>query len=163
MTADNAVGLARVAVTNFAVDVDLPANALEFSLDPGAPTGATVDPANGLFTWTAPANQASSTNAVIVRVVDNGVPSLSDTTTFNIVVISPPAIESISGTAGGVVLIWSALEGWTYRVQYKSDLNEPTWTDLPDDVIATGSIATKTDSLISTPQRYYRVVLLLQP
>jgi len=50
-----------------------------------------------------------------------------------------------------------------YRVEYKSDLNETTWTDLPGDVVATGSIATKTDSIISTPQRYYRVVLLTRP
>src|SRR5262249_24658091 len=69
-----------LAVT--ATDPDLPANMLTFSLDPGAPVGASIDPSTGLFNWTPTGLQAPSTNLITVRVTDNGSPPLSDQKTF---------------------------------------------------------------------------------
>ena len=40
--------------TASATDADLPANNLSFSLDSGAPAGATIDPSTGQFSWTPP-------------------------------------------------------------------------------------------------------------
>src|SRR5207249_3403657 len=38
--------------TASASDPDIPSQALTFSLDAGAPAGATINAANGVFTWT---------------------------------------------------------------------------------------------------------------
>ena len=140
--------------------MDFPANMLTFSLDPGAPATAVIDPTNGVFTWTPATNQVPGTNTVTVRVTDNGVPSLADTKSFRIVVAPPPLIESILSTNGNVTIHWSAIAGENYRVQFKSDLNETTWNILSGTITATGSTATNTDTSVSGNQRYYRVVLV---
>jgi hypothetical protein len=67
-----------------ASDSDIPANTLTFSLD-SAPAGATVT-TDGHFAWAPAFDQAGSTNTVIVRVTDNGVPSLSSSQAFSILV-----------------------------------------------------------------------------
>jgi hypothetical protein len=67
-------------------------NTLTYSLDPGAPAGAKIDPVTGVFTWTPPTG--SGTVNVTVRVTDNGSPGLSDfesiTITVNAVSIPDP-------------------------------------------------------------------------
>src|SRR5438477_9927495 len=73
--ADWAVGPeVGIIFTNSATDPDIPTNRLTFSLDPGAPAGAKVNPTNGVFRWRAKRSQAPSTNVVVVRVTDDGVP-----------------------------------------------------------------------------------------
>jgi hypothetical protein len=150
----------QLAVTNSATDGDFPTNILTYSLDPGAPAGAIIDPNNGLFTWTPDIHQMPGTNAITVRVADNGTPSLSATQSFNLVIVSPPVIESIVASSGSVTISWSTVAGKRYRVQFKSALNDPVWSDLPGDVTAAASTATKTDSMLSETQRSYRVVLV---
>ena len=51
---------------------------LTFSLDPGAPTGASIDPVTGVFTWTPTEAQGPGSYSVTVRVTDDGTPSLDD-------------------------------------------------------------------------------------
>ena len=69
-----------------ATDADLPPQAFTFSLLPGAPGGATIDPVTGLFTWTVDADQGASTNSISVRVADDGPGALNATRTFSVVV-----------------------------------------------------------------------------
>ena len=146
--------------TNAASDSDIPANRLTYSLDPGSPAGAKINPTNGVFTWTPRLDQVVSTNIVTVRVTDNGVPSLSDAKSFTVVVVSAPVIEGIAISRDTIFITWSALEGIVYRLQFKSDQNELNWTDLPGDVTARGPSATKTDIIVGEAQRYYRVLIL---
>ncbi len=65
-------------------DTDLPAQLLTYSLVSG-PSGLTVSP-EGLVAWTPTEEQGPSTNAVTVRVSDNGSPALSTTSSFNLIV-----------------------------------------------------------------------------
>ena len=67
-------------------DPDLPAQALRFSLEPGAPAGAVVDPVSGLFQWTPDDDAGGSTQPVTVRVTDDGPGALSATRRFEITV-----------------------------------------------------------------------------
>jgi hypothetical protein len=150
----------QLTVTNSATDLDFPANILTFSLEPGAPALAAIDPSTGLFTWRPATDQVPGTNTVTIRVTDDGVPSAIDTQSFKIVVAPPPVIESIVPTNGDVRLDWSAIVGRSYRLQFKSDLIETNWNNLSGDVTATDSTATKTDTSVSGTQRYYRVNLL---
>jgi hypothetical protein len=73
-------------VTNVALDLDLPANTLQFSLGPGAPAGASVNPTNGLFQWRPTETQGPSTNVISILVTDNGTPALSATRQLVVVV-----------------------------------------------------------------------------
>src|SRR5205814_4711007 len=70
--------------TAVATDADLPSNVLAFSLDAGAPAGATINATTGVFTWTPPDGPVTAT--VTVRVTDNGTPALSDFETLHITV-----------------------------------------------------------------------------
>jgi hypothetical protein len=62
-----------------ASDPDLPAQSLRFSLEAGAPAGASIDPISGLFQWTPDDDAGASTQTVSVRVTDDGPGNLSAT------------------------------------------------------------------------------------
>ena len=78
-----------------AADPDIPAQALAFALLAG-PLGAEVDP-DGFFMWTPTPTQARSTNLVIVRATDGGVPSLSATQSFFIFVNPNSGCQGLKG------------------------------------------------------------------
>ena len=59
---------------------------LTYSLDTGAPTGATINATTGVFTWTPTESQGGSSYNVTVRVTDNGSPALNDFETISITV-----------------------------------------------------------------------------
>ncbi len=70
-----------------------------------------------------------------------------------------PKFQSIQISGGLVHLVWGAIPGRSYRVQYRTGLGSTTWTDLPGDVLANSSSAVKTDT-VTAGQRFYRVLLL---
>src|SRR5205807_10469164 len=71
-------------VTNTATDSDIPANILAYTLL-NPPTGAAID-SNGVITWTPSEAQGPGTNVITTVVTDNGVPSLSATNSFTVIV-----------------------------------------------------------------------------
>ena len=73
-----------LSFTASATDPDVPANVLTFSLDAGAPSGATIDPTTGAFSWTPGEAVGPGVYPVTVRVTDDATPSLDDFETFNI-------------------------------------------------------------------------------
>jgi hypothetical protein len=148
-----------LVITNSATDADIPTNTLTFSLDAGAPVGATIQSDTGVFNWTPTDGQAGTTNAITVRVTDNGVPPLNDAKSFNVTVVSRPTIADISVSSSDVTLTWTSVAGNVYRVQSKADV-QAAWNDLPGDVTATGATATKVDSSGLVTQQYYRVMLV---
>ncbi|MDW8309490.1 MAG: hypothetical protein RMK20_08970, partial [Verrucomicrobiales bacterium] len=148
-----------VTFTNTATDADLPPNALSFSLDPGAPAGASISATTGVFSWLTTPAHAGGAFPITVRVTDNGAPPLSDSKSFTVTVQPPPAIHETRVESGNFLLTWSAIPGVTYRVQYKNNLEDAVWTNLPPDVTATGPTASQTDPLGPT-QRFYRVVVV---
>jgi len=68
-----------------------------------------------------------------------------------------PDITDIAVTGGNVVLTFTSQPGLRYRVQFKGTLEAPQWTDLPGDVLASGTTSTKTDAPGGS-QRFYRVM-----
>src|SRR5439155_19225650 len=71
-----------VTFTATATDADIPANTLTFSLDAGAPPGATIGASTGAFSWT-PTN--SGIGPETIPVTDNGTPLLTYFDTITIV------------------------------------------------------------------------------
>lgn len=75
-----------LSVTNTATDPDADGQSLSFSLDPGAPANASVDPSTGIFSWKPSEDQGPANYAIVIRVTDNGEPPLSATETLNVFV-----------------------------------------------------------------------------
>ncbi|MCS7090002.1 MAG: putative Ig domain-containing protein [Limisphaera sp.] len=69
-----------------AADSDSPAQTLRFSLGPGAPAGATIDPASGVFRWRPTEFQGGTNYRITIVVTDNGVPALSASQSFLVTV-----------------------------------------------------------------------------
>src|SRR5207302_1404223 len=76
--------LTLLTVTNTAADPDLPANVLTYQLV-NPPTGMTIS-SNGVISWTPTEAQGPSTNLITTIVTDDGVPSLSATNSFTVIV-----------------------------------------------------------------------------
>lgn len=74
-----------VIFTASATDADRPSQQLRFSLDAGAPAGASIDEATGQFHWETDGDVGNATNTVVVRVTDDGPGSLSASRTFNVI------------------------------------------------------------------------------
>lgn len=155
----NATPGTQLIVNASATDPDLPTNTLSYSLSPGAPTGVTINPNTGVFTWTPATNQAPATNLVTVRVTDNGSPVLSDAKSFTIFVAStaPLRVTSVSMASNGALsLAWDSQSGKLYEVQYKDNLTVTNWSILGT-YPATGSTTRATNNTAGAPQRYYRI------
>ena len=54
----------------------------------------------------------------------------------------------------------STIPGRTYRVEFKDQLDAPTWTGLGTDITAAGSGIVVTGAMTGTTQRFYRVTLV---
>ena len=148
-----------LALTFTATDGDLPAQQLTFSLSNG-PLDATINPTNGAFAWVPSGAPGTVTQAITVVVTDNGKPNKSDSKTFTVTAVDLNAGPIVVG-ADGTTLTWSALPGVTYRLQYKSNLSDSTWIDLPGDITATNNTAFSLDTTSSTNlARFYRIIAL---
>jgi hypothetical protein len=146
-----------LVVTNAATDPDS-GDTLTFDLEPGAPGGATIGATNGVFVWT-PTDGQVGTNLVTVRVMDNGVPPLSATNDFT-VMVEPRPFQTVSITNDVLTLQWSAIAGVAYRAQYSTNLANGIWTDVIPDVLATGPVAGLTNVLSADESRFYRLIVV---
>ena len=150
---------ATLSISNSASDPDLPAQTLAFSLDPGAPPGAVINPTNGLFTLSTSDDDVNTTNSITVRVTDNGSPPRSDARSFVVTIVSRPVLQSLNISNQLVTMTWTAITGQTYWVQYADAPVASHWSNLAPAVMATNSVATASDSVSSLGQRFYRIQL----
>lgn len=83
-------------------DTDAPVQRLTYRIASGAPNGMTIDSTTGLLTWQTDPVGGGSTNVVVVEVVDDGFPPLSNALTTTVVVKARERIlisEFLLGTA----------------------------------------------------------------
>jgi DNA-binding beta-propeller fold protein YncE len=73
---------------------------------------------------------------------------------------SAPVFQSITRAGGAVNFSWSSVSGRTYQVQYKTNINQASWSALGASVSATNSTMTASDTIGQNARRFYRVVLL---
>jgi hypothetical protein len=149
-----------------ATDSDIPANPLIFALVSGPPGLTVAD--DGLITWTPTQAQVLNTYTVTISVTDTNpaavnAKSLSVTNSFQITVnvaTNDFRIISIMTSNGVATITWTSVPGNYYRLQYKDSLTDATWSNVTPDVLATNAMTTMTNVLGSTPQRFYRVMLV---
>ena len=91
--------LTPLVLSNVVTDPNVPPLKLTYSLAPGAPTNAIINPTNGLLRWTPNRSQAPSTNVITVRLVDATHPLVTGSMTFTVQVN-----DYLELTAGSVIL-----------------------------------------------------------
>jgi len=75
--------------------------------------------------------------------------------------IPSPAFRTTVKTTNTFHLTWNTVCGLVYQVQYKTNLLQTNWINLGQVVTATTNTLTATDTnVITSPQRFYRLVLL---
>jgi hypothetical protein len=139
-----------------ASDSDLPLQLLGYALVPPAPAGATVDPASGHFAWTT-ASGDSGTNRITIRVTDDGVPPLSASRTFDIIVEAGFAL-TVTWTEASLSIQFPSVAGQSYRLEWTGSLGGGGWTGVGGEITAVGTSTSFELPLPSEPQSFYRVV-----
>src|SRR5439155_2721988 len=99
--------LSSLVVTNTATDTDLPVNALSYTLV-NRPAGATIGP-SGIITWTPTEIQGPSTNVITTVVTDSGVPPLSVTNSFRVIVTEVNRPPVLPGQSNRVITVSTTL------------------------------------------------------
>jgi hypothetical protein len=151
-----------LSFTASATDSDAPAQTLSYTLDAGAPAGASINSGSGGFTWTPTSGQAGTHN-LTVRATDDGPGNLSDAEPFTVIVTADPfAPQSAEGTgtvASGetVSLSWDAVPGQKYLLQYKDDLSSAEWTSLQEITASSENESITVEN--GEGERFYRIVL----
>ena len=149
-----------LAFSAVAFDPESPPQILTFSLDLGAPAGATIDPQTGLFTWTPQPAQVPGTYPVIVRVTDNGSPPANASQSLQLITLLPPTFSVASLNGSILTLDVPAGPGRYYQVVYKHDLSDPAWLPYDAPVQATSSSLLIPIDLSTTPGRFFRIVVM---
>ncbi len=126
----------------------------------GAPPGAGIDQASGLFNWTPSAAQASTTNTIQVVATDNGQPPLSGRNAFSVIVATALKITDVTQADTSISFSWNSVAGRTDRVMYKTNLNDTIWQQLGPDIPGTGPTTSKTDPAGPGSGKFYKVLLV---
>jgi hypothetical protein len=149
-----------VQFTAMAADAESPPQVLTYTLDAGAPAGSSIGSASGVFTWVATNTPMLATNVITVRVTDNGTPPLNSTRTFSVFVSAPLQFGTSSASGGFLHLAFNTLPGQNYQVQYKDNLDDPTWTALGAIINGNGSPVQVDDPLSGHANRFYLLAVV---
>jgi hypothetical protein len=158
-----------LVITNTATDSN-PTAVLTYSLL-AAPAGASIN-GGGIITWTTPGSATVSTNTFTTVVTDNGMPAVSATNTFLVIVEPAPSISSEQFTNGGFLLTWFAPSNELFQVEWRTNLLSGPWTLFTNIVSYNAAVFTSPahtqfnffdDGSLSGPfanPHYYRLILL---
>jgi hypothetical protein len=140
-----------LTVTNTATDAQSPPQILTYTLS-STVTGTnlpTINTNTGIITWTPDVSQAGTSNLFTTTVTDNGVPPLSATNSFSVIVNPVPGISSVTYSNGGFLLTWFAPTNDIFQVQVATNLASPTvWLTFTNFITYTGPL-TPTNGLFS--------------
>jgi hypothetical protein len=79
----------------------------------------------------------------------------------SVTAIVPPSFASVATINSAVLFNWSAMPGFSYQLQYATNLAAPLWINSGAPLLATNFAVVATDAAPVDPQRFYRVVLAL--
>ena len=163
--------LTPLIVTNSATDAAVPTPVLTYVLTStvSGTNPPVINATNGVITWTPDAAQAGTSNVLTTVVTAGGLPALSATNSFAVVVNPLPALGSVIYTNGGFLLTWYAPTNDQFQVQFTDSLAPQNWQSFSNTIIYTGP-PTPTNGLFSffddgsqypfSGPRFYRLVLL---
>ncbi len=146
-----------LSVQASASDPDSPPQTLLYSLT-SAPNGASINPATGTIHWQPV--MAPVISLFSVTVVDDGLPSLSDTRVFSVYTVPQPALENVSMTGNQLVFRWQTVPGQSYQLEYKESLASPQWLPSGSPIPGDGNMLSITNSVGDGPCYFYRLNLV---
>jgi regulation of enolase protein 1 (concanavalin A-like superfamily) len=146
-----------LTLTAHADDADLPSQRITYSLDAGAPTNATMNPTNGLFSWAPLPRQAPSTNLIPLLASDDGIPPLGTRQAFLVTVALPPKLGVASVNGNQLAFAWPTFPGQTYQIEYKDNLNDLVWIPLSVPLPGNGALLALTNYVGGSPHRFFRL------
>jgi uncharacterized repeat protein (TIGR01451 family) len=74
--------------------------------------------------------------------------------------VGPPIVSSVILANGTATVTWIATPGVTYRLQCASNYQNSVWINVPGDVTASSNTVSKNEAVGTTPQRFYRVMVV---
>ncbi len=148
-----------IAFTATATDAESAFQTLTFSLDPGAPAGATISTNGNLF-WVIPASMTSGAVNATIRVTDDGSPALDDAGTFTLSISDLPVFGiAWSPLDNAFSLGADTVPGHTYQLQYKDALTNLLWLPLGSGVEGDGTPMEWQATVTNAPVRFYRLII----
>jgi len=150
-----------VALTASATDTNAPPLTLTFSLS-SAPADAIftqINNTNAAYYWRPSVPDANTTNPVILKVADNGLPSLSATQSFLVMVnpLTTPAFSSVAVSNGQfTMLVTNRIVGPDYAVLGSSNLINWSTLFITNSPPTASFEWTDTNALI-LPAQFYRI------
>jgi len=150
-----------LVITNIASDPEVPPQVLSFCLL-SAPTNATLNSSNGIFTWRPLVAQANSSNWITIQVSDNGMPPLSATQSFwvKVLPVSRPSLSLPLWQDSQFVLTVNGDAGLDYTIQASPDLTEPgNWQTLFSTSSPPLPFTWADTNTGDSTQRFYRILL----
>ena len=152
----------NLIITNTATDPNVPPQTLNYSLL-SAPSGASLNPTNGLLTWRPAIAQAPSTNPITLRVADNGSPSLSATQSFFVTVLRPhsPTFSGAAVSNGLFFMLIGGDAGLDYVVETRTNMaNSSAWIPTSTNFSAMPPYRWTDPNPTELGQKFYRVRLV---
>lgn len=148
----------------------MPAQSLSYAISNSlGAAGVTINPATGVILWTPDASLVGQTNYLVTTVTDIGVPPLSATNVFALVVgtngvattNAAPQFTNITVGAGGVQFRWTAPSNELFQIRWTTNLAPANWQWFPN-IITSG---TTQYSFVDTntplaPVKFYQLLLL---
>jgi glucuronoarabinoxylan endo-1,4-beta-xylanase len=116
----------NLTITNTAIEPNVPAAALTFSLMVGPPNASInqVNSTNAVVVWRPRLSQANTTNELQIVVSDSSSPRLSATNVFNVIVypLTASGFSSISYSSQQVSLVFTGAYGPDYQIWLSTNL-----------------------------------------
>jgi uncharacterized repeat protein (TIGR02543 family) len=72
----------------------------------------------------------------------------------------PPVFQTVARTAGTLTFAWSAVQGVSYQLQYRTNLLEANWSNWGSATFATNSQMPFVDTAATNSQGFYRVLVV---
>lgn len=127
-----------------------------------SPAGIALDTRNGRLYWASygggeigRANLNGSDQEILLRGLSG--PSFL---ALDFAPLRTPDFGKLMKSDGALTMTWTALLGRAYQVQFKTNLNQQTWSNLVPRVTATNVTASAVELEIGDSRRFYRTVLL---
>jgi hypothetical protein len=170
-----AVTNAPFIYTNTAQDWDVPAQQLTYVVTNSlGVTNLTINPTNGVITWTTNGLQVGLTNVITTIVTDNGVPPMSATNTLTVVVSTNapgpfthligsgavPQFTRITLGGQGVQFQWTAPQRDQFQIRWTTNLASASWQWFPNVITSTNTSFSFVDT--NTPlwlMKFYQLML----
>ncbi len=115
---------------------------------------------SGSYTVTANSNQQLDTVTARGMNTCAGVTTTATANCLGPVEAGPPSIALVTVAGGVATVTWSATPGTVYTLQCKASAAATNWVDVPGNVTASGSTASKSEVVGTNTQRFYRILVV---